>query len=194
VTSRRFSQAIAEGEGISLIGDVKDAAGAARAEQGGADAVLISPADVDNVDAIRAATALPIVANWPGNPPPDLSGVDACVLAVDAEPEWLERVYAQVRGELDVAFWIEDEEHLESALEEFDPEIFVLAAPDADGEEALERLLDLLPEVPAGKLAIAELPESSRDDVGALERAGFDGVIVEPERVAELVGDEPPEV
>ena len=55
-------------------------------------------------------------------------------------------------------------------------------------------MLDLLPDVPAGKLAIAELSGSSRDDVGALERAGFDGVIVDGRSVADLVGDVPPEV
>jgi hypothetical protein len=70
----------------------------------------------------------------------------------------------------------------------------VLSAPGADGEEALEHVLDLLPDVPAGKLAIAELPAASADDVGALERAGFDGVIVEPRSVVDLVGDAPPDV
>jgi indole-3-glycerol phosphate synthase len=70
----------------------------------------------------------------------------------------------------------------------------VLAAPDADGEDALERVLDLLPDVPAGKLAIAELSGLSREDVAALERAGFDGVIVEPRSVSDLIGDAPPDV
>jgi predicted TIM-barrel enzyme len=55
-------------------------------------------------------------------------------------------------------------------------------------------VLDLLPDVPAGKLAIAELSGASQDDVGALERAGFDGIIVEPRSVADLVGDAPPDV
>jgi predicted TIM-barrel enzyme len=55
-------------------------------------------------------------------------------------------------------------------------------------------VLDLLPDVPAGKLAIAELAGSSRDDIGALERAGFDGVIVDTRSVADLIGDAPPEV
>ncbi len=45
----------------------------------------------------------------------------------------------------------------------------MLAAKD---EEALERVLDLLPDVPAGKLAIAELPATTRADVDQLERAG----------------------
>ena len=75
-----------------------------------------------------------------------------------------------------------------------DPETFVLAPAESNGEEPLERVLDLLPDVPAGKLAIAELPAASADDVGALERAGFDGVIVEPRSVADLVGDAPPDV
>ena len=78
----------------------------------------------------------------------------------------------------ELAFRISDEERLESALEDFDPELFVLAAPDEEGDDKLERVLDLLPDVPAGKLAIAELPGSGREDVAELERAGVDAVIV----------------
>ena len=192
--SRRFSQAISEGAGISLIALVSSADDAAEAEAGGADAVLLEPALAAEVDSVRAATALPLLASWPGNPPAGAGGADACVLPTDGDHEWLERVHRELRDVLDIAFWIEDEEHLASALEDFDPEIFILAAPDLDGEEALERVLDLLPDVPAGKLVIAELPASSRDDVGALERAGFDGVIVEAGAVAALAGAEPPEV
>ena len=48
--------------------------------------------------------------------------------------------------------------------------------------------------MPAGKLAIAEVAVSAREDVAALERAGIDGVIVDAARVGALVGDEPPEV
>jgi hypothetical protein len=55
-------------------------------------------------------------------------------------------------------------------------------------------VLDLLPDVPAGKLAIAELPGSTRDDVAALEWAGIDGVIVEPGNVAGLVAGPAPDV
>ena len=65
----------------------------------------------------------------------------------------------------------------------------MLAARE-DGEEApLEQVLDLLPDVPAGKLAIAQLPSLSADDVAALERAGVDAVIVGAGDVAELAGD-----
>ena len=42
--------------------------------------------------------------------------------------------------------------------------------------------------MPAGKLAIAELPVSSRDEVAELERAGMDAVIVPGGNVADLVG------
>ena len=55
-------------------------------------------------------------------------------------------------------------------------------------------MLALLPDVPAGKLAIAELAFASRDDVLQLERAGFDAVLVAAGRVSELVGTRPPEV
>ena len=55
-------------------------------------------------------------------------------------------------------------------------------------------MIELLPDVPAGKLAIAEVDVESRDEVVALERAGFDAVLVPPGHVGELVGGAPPEV
>ena len=55
-------------------------------------------------------------------------------------------------------------------------------------------MLDLLPDVPAGKLAIADLPATTRADVDELERAGVDAVIVPAGNIAELVGEIPPEV
>jgi hypothetical protein len=192
--SRRFSQAMAEGDGISLIAEVDGADAAKRAEADGADAVLVVPATAAVAEAVRGVTSLPLIANWPGNALSDLTGIDACVLAGDAEREWLERRHAALPDGLDIAFWVENEEEIETALEAFDPEIFILAALDADGEEALEHVLDLLADVPAGKLAIAEVAVAGRDDVAALERAGFDGVIVDPEQVADLVGEEPPDV
>lgn len=192
--SRRFSQSIAEGDGISLIAQVDGADAAARAEADGADAVLVVPATADVTDAVRGVTSLPLVANWAGDPPPDLTGIDACVLAAGAERESLERRHALLPEGLEIAFWVEHEEEIETALEAFDPEIFIVAALDADGEEALERVLDLLADVPAGKLAIAEVGFESRDDVLALERAGFDGVIVEPQQLVDLAGEEPPDV
>jgi indole-3-glycerol phosphate synthase len=191
---RRFSQAIAEGDGISLLALVEGDADVGKIDNDRADAVLVSPADDALVERVRTATSLPLLAQFAGNPPADLERIDACLLPVDNDSEWLQKTYEQLRESLELAFWIENEDHLESALENFDPEIFVLAAPDLDGEEALEHVLDLLPDVPAGKLAIAELPISGRDDVSALERAGVDGVIVEAGRVSSVAAEEPPEV
>jgi CheY-like chemotaxis protein len=191
---RRFSQAISEGDGISLIARISAPDDAARVEEHGAEAVLVAAGGDGALAQIRGATNLPLLVVWPGEvgqPPPE---ADACLLDVGDDLDSLARLSEELAEACELAFRIDDEERLESALEQLDPEIFVLAAPDADGEEALERVLDLLPDVPAGKLAIAELTASSRDDVGALERAGFDGVIVEPRSVADLVGDAPPEV
>ena len=39
-------------------------------------------------------------------------------------------------------------------------------------------MLELLPDVPAGKLAIARVDVATRDEVLALERAGIDAVLV----------------
>ncbi len=55
-------------------------------------------------------------------------------------------------------------------------------------------MLELLPDVPAGKLAVAHLPAAGRDEVVALERAGIDAVVVDTRDVRALVGAEPPEV
>jgi hypothetical protein len=191
---RRFSQAISEGDGISLIALVERAGDESLVEPQTADAVLVSPAHSGLIAAVRARTELPIVAQWPGHPSADLDGVDACLLPVDSEREWLERVHADLSERIELAFQIEDDEHMATALEDFDPEIFVLGASDKPAEEALEGVLDLLPDVPAGKLAIADLSDVSPDELGALERAGFDGVIVDPRRLAGLAPVEPPEV
>jgi hypothetical protein len=191
---RRFSQAIAEGDGISLIAPVSNPDDAARVEADGAEAVLVRTIDGSAIDQIRAATSLPVLVAWPGElgkPHPD---ADACLLDVGEDLDSLARLMGELGDTYELVFRLDDEDLLESALEELDPEIFVLAAPEDDGEEALEKVLDLLPDVPAGKLAIADLVGSSRDDVGALERAGFDGVIVDTSSVADLIGDAPPEV
>jgi len=70
----------------------------------------------------------------------------------------------------------------------------LLTADTAEEEQSsLDRVLELLPDVPAGKLAIAELVDASREDVEALERAGIDAVLVAGD-VEALVGDGVPDV
>ena len=99
-------------------------------------------------------------------------------LAVSDDPAALARVvdFASAGDlssaqEFELAVRVRDEEELEQALEELDPELFVLAG-------GLEEVLDLLAEVPAGKLAIAELPTTTAEEIDELERAGMDAVIV----------------
>ena len=72
---------------------------------------------------------------------------------------------------------VEKEEELEEALERFDPELFVLAAAP-DGDDRLEHVLDLLSDLPAGKLAIADVWHVTQPDIDELERAGVDAVLV----------------
>ena len=85
-----------------------------------------------------------------------------------------------------------DEEELELALEQRDPEIFLLATDEEDEEsDPLDAVLELLPDVPAGKLAIARVDVESRDEVLALERAGIDAVLVRVGTIGHLVGHRP---
>lgn len=177
-----MSQAIAEGDGISVLVEVTDASEAAAAERQGADALAVAHGAPD----LRDGSQLPVL---------QLGGVtsgmtaDAVVVPADVEA-W---DGAQNLG-VDCVVRVADTDDLERALEELDPEVFLLTTePDSD-DDALESLLALLHDVPAGKLAIAELRDASADDVAELERAGVDAVLVTSRDVAALVPAEPPEV
>ena len=72
-----------------------------------------------------------------------------------------------------------EEEQLEEALERIDPEVVLISERELDDdEEDLERALDLLADVPAGKLVVSEARIVSREQVLALERAGVDAILV----------------
>jgi hypothetical protein len=189
---RRLSQAISEGDGISLIAPIDDLDSARAAEAGGAESLLVT-ADVEGV---RDATGLPII--WQSPEGAAVGEADGCVIdAADLDDGGeLERRYAELgeRG-LECVVNVTEADELESALERLDPEIFLLSpGNDREGEEALERVLDLLEDVPAGKLAIAGLRVTTRDEIAELERAGVDAVIVGTRDIAGLVGAAPPEV
>jgi hypothetical protein len=186
---RRFSQAISEGDGISLIATVRAPEEARRAEGDGAEALLVYSGLEGQLVAIRAATSLPILFFWDGEHAESLEGADACIVEA-GNREWLEHVHLELGDRFELALRFHHEDHLEAALENFDPELFVLAAPDED--DPLEHVLELLPDVPAGKLAIAELPIAGPEEVAELERAGVDAVIAGAANVSELVGDAPP--
>jgi indole-3-glycerol phosphate synthase len=185
----RFTQAISEGDGISIIpvveGDV--ARLAALAEAAGAEAVAVSsPADIA---AARSQTALPILLRSAERAlegrrdvrslnPPD---ADACVLVYErwADDDHLEHVHALLLdADVDCVIDVRDEEELEEALERLDPEIVLISERDRDrDEDDLERTLDLLPDVPAGKLVISEAHVVTREQALALERAGVDAIL-----------------
>jgi indole-3-glycerol phosphate synthase len=107
----------------------------------------------------------------------------------------------------DLAMWDEAHAHglecvvrvtessqLEHALHYFDPEVFLLSVAEDADDDPLTVLLELLHDVPAGKLAIAELHDATPDDVSELERSGIDAVLVSPGGLETLIQTDLPEV
>jgi len=193
MAERRFSHAIAEGDGISVIAAVEDPDAARAAEEQRAEALVVR----GNPGAVRDATSLPILWRAAITSLDSASvAADAVMLVFDDEEERLEELHGWATGlGLDCAVEVRDEEELEQALDRVDPEIFLLSPADAeDGESPLDVVLELLANVPAGKLAIADLPLTTPYEVQELERAGCDAVIVRTPDLAPLVGGPPPEV
>jgi hypothetical protein len=186
--ARRLSQAISEGDGISVIVQVEDVEQARAAEEQGAEGVALR----QPVDGLVDATSLPVL--WLGDPDAH-EAQESCrahAVVVWAEDDRLDEV--ELGEETELVVGVVDEDDLERALT-LDTHVFLLSAEDADGDQhAVDRVIELLPDVPAGKLAIAEVDVVSRDEVVALERAGFDAVLVPPGHVGDLVGGAPPEV
>jgi indole-3-glycerol phosphate synthase len=114
----------------------------------------------------------------------------------DEGREQLERLNSEASElGLDCVVRVRDEEELEAVLDRLDPEILLLSGDRPNDEEApLDAVLRLLGDVPAGKLAIADVRVTDRDEIAELERAGIDAVIVAAASVAVLVGAVPPEV
>jgi len=177
-----------------VIVDVGDPESARAAAAQGAEAIVVR----GEVGDLRAVTELPIL--WREGSPSEaaLAGADAWLVAVEdagEDGDWLARQHAEaLELGLDCVVEVRSEEQLELALERLDPEIFLLAARDGEDTDALSQALELLPDVPAGKLAVADVGVSSREQVDELERAGVDAVIVGTQNVAELVGDASPQV
>jgi indole-3-glycerol phosphate synthase len=194
--SRRLSQAISEGDGISLMVPATDLETVQMAEEQGAEGVVLER----ELPGIRDATALPIF--WRAESSPlqaQTLGADACLVVAETleeDAEHLQRRYEHaLELGLECVVEVRNTDDLELALEQLDPEIFLLSPQGGDdGEEPISRVLDLLPDIPAGKLAIADLDVTSREEVAELERAGVDAVIVGTRNVANLVSAAPPEV
>ena len=194
--SRRFSQAISEGDGISIIAEVDGPEAARLAETDGAESLLVDSGLEGQLLGIREAVSVPILFYWAGENADRLKGADACIVDLAAWSggpggDAVEQAHVELDDQFELALRVQDEGQLEDAQERFDPELFVLAGKDA---QALEQVLDLLPDVPAGKIVVAELPTITRADVDELERAGIDAVIVRGGGVAGLIGEPPPEV
>ena len=177
--SRRLSHHISQGDGIAVIVHVADASAARAAEEQGAKALALD----GPIEGIREATTLPLL--WRGRGVP----ADADALAIRADDEDGQET------ELELVVDVRDEEELEEALERLDPEIFLISWQQGEGDhDPVESVLALLPDVPAGKLAIADVAVANRDDVLELERAGFDAVLIPNGSVRDLVGTSPPDV
>ncbi|HZG34779.1 MAG TPA: hypothetical protein VEY87_02950 [Gaiellaceae bacterium] len=171
---KRLSQAISEGDGISLIIEVDGPESARAAEGAGAKAVLLYSGAEAHLEHVSDVTSLPVVFHFDDGRAEPVSGADACV--VHGSTQWLEQVHGELAQAAEVAIRIDDEDQLEEVLQRFDPEI-VLLAGDSD-RERLPHVLGLLSDVPAGKLAIADLPGVTPDEIRELERAGCDAVLV----------------
>jgi indole-3-glycerol phosphate synthase len=179
---RRFSQAIAEGDGISLVAEATTRDEAVRAAADGARA-LATRAQLGEM-------ALPVLSRA-GLAPEEArrAGADAWVLVAsrNSDDERLEQLYTEVvELGLDCVVEVGDEEELERMLERLDPEIFLLTSRQDDDEDPLEQVLELLDDVPAGKLAVAEVGALDEETLAALERAGVDAVIVPAAALADI--------
>jgi indole-3-glycerol phosphate synthase len=159
------------------------------AEADGAEAIAVR----SELAGVREATELPILWCRGGSfDDAARAGADAVMIIAgdheDDDGEQLARFARQATElGLDWVVSVSDEEELARVLELHDPEIFHLAA------SVLDRALELLTDVPVGKLAIAQF-EVTRDEIVELERRGVDAVIVPARNVAELVGGAPPVV
>lgn len=174
-----------------MLVEIRDGAAVRSAEASGAEGLVVRALD----GGLRGETALPFLAYGPAPDDAAAADVDAVVLTVDEGDEALVG-HVDRCHELGIEYVVRvrDDEELARALEYVDPEILLLTAERAEDQQApLDRVLELLPDVPAGKLAIADLAGASRDDVVELERAGVDAVIVFGD-VESLVGDAVPDV
>jgi indole-3-glycerol phosphate synthase len=169
-----LSEAISEGEAISTLVRVSTTAEAAAAESSGAEGVATAGVVAD----VREATALPILVVGASPEEASASGADAWLLVAGAEDDFEPRHSLARELGLECVVDVADEDELETVLDRIDPEIVLLSPRDADDENAIDRILELLPDVPAGKLVLADLASATDEDLLALERAGVDAILV----------------
>ena len=180
----KLSQAIAEGDGISFIVEVVDGRTAEQAEAQGADGL----AALEGVNAVRASSQLPLLHLGRMF---DAKGAAADAVVIRADLAMWDEAHALG---LECVVRVSEPDDLERAMRYFDPEVFLLSVGPDSQEDPLPGLLELLHDVPAGKLAIAELHDATPEEVSELERSGVDAVLVSPDGLATLVQSGPPDV
>ncbi len=113
-----------------------------------------------------------------------LAGADGVALIAAAfqdEDDRLTEMHAvAVSLGLDVVLEVDDEEEIDRLLDLLDPDSFLIRNRGPEGAVDFERTFRLLEEVPAGKVVLSRGGVRTREQVGALERAGVDAAILGP--------------
>ena len=134
MTDRRLSQAIAEGDGISVLVEVGSGDAARRAQQRGAEGVVVRGTQ----PLLGQQVAVPLLAYGPAPDEAAESAAAAVVLAiVDDDADSLLGLADRCHElGLELVVRVRDDEELELVLEHLDPEIVLLSAERADAEQA----------------------------------------------------------
>ena len=171
---RRLSESISEGDGISILFEVDATAG--RVERGIEDGAAF----VASAHGMPQDPSLPVLVRGGSPAEAAAAGGDAWLLVVEPDHDLPVERFREVHElGLECVVGIHDEVELQRALAEIDPEIVLLSPRELEFDaDAVDRVLELLPDVPAGKLVIAELSRPTHGDLLALERAGVDGVLI----------------
>lgn len=201
---RPFNEALAA-PGLSLIAEFKrksPSSGSIREdatvsdtvkafESGGAAALSILTerehfgGSLEDINEARDATGLPILRKDFIVDPYMLyeaaaSGADAVLLIVAAlDRERLEALYEEAGGlDLDCLIEVHDEKELEVALA-LDADVIGINNRDlSDFSVDIERTLELISDVPAGKTVVSESGITGRGHLDELERVGVDAVLI----------------
>ena len=201
---RPFSEALVR-PGLSLIAEFKRRSPSAgeisttatvdsqvrKYEQGGAAALSILTDEanfggsLEDLRAARAACGLPILRKDFIVDPYQLFeaavyGADAVLLIVRVLDETqMQELFTQARSlDLDCLVEVHDGEELERALH-LDAEVIGINNRNLDeGTVDVATTYELMPDVPAGKTAVAESGISTRTELEELERVGVDAVLI----------------
>lgn len=179
---RRLSESISEGDGISILVEVGPNAAALSSFAGEAVGLLVAPG------AVPSDGGLPVAVRGGSPAEADAAGADGWLLVAGDDTDALAERYVEAGAAgLECVVEIHDEDELEHVLAELDPEILLLS-PEQPEPDAVDRVLELLSDLPAGKLAIAALATPTSEDLATLERAGVDAALIDVEHAATLFG------